>query len=393
MMKRLFYVTGTRADYSPMRSLLVTLAADTGIELSLIVTGMHLVSEYGRTLDMIEDDGLKILAEIPMLEPDDGLSSMVASMANLMTPLAEILAHERPDGLMVTGDRGEMLAAAICGAHLNIPVLHFCGGSISGSIDDSIRHSITRFAHIHFPSNKHSLKNLIRMGEDPEACFLVGLPGADLSSDAVIARSEIERVLGFRLEDRYLVILQHPVTFEHDHAGEQIAATMEAALSFELQTLVFTPNSDSGNQSMVNVIKHYCSNNSRMHAINNLPREAFASLLLNCAALIGNSSCGITEAVSLGIPVINIGTRQEGRERMGNTIDVGYGIEDIKKAIDQGLYLGMYRKRLAQCHNDYLMSGTEQRTLNIIRGLDLDAFVPKRKLWSGAAANTLRRSN
>lgn len=391
MTKRLFYVTGTRADYSPMRSLLSTLASDRDIELNLIVTGMHLMSEYGRTLEMIEADGLKILAEIPMLEPGDALSSMVVSIANLMGSLAKLLADEYTDGLMVTGDRGEMLAAAICGAHLNIPVLHFCGGSISGSIDDSIRHAITRFAHIHFPSNKHSLKNLIRMGEDPEACFLVGLPGADLLSDATLARSELERVFGFHLDDKYLVILQHPVTFEHDQAGEQIAATIQATLSFGLQTLIFTPNSDSGGQSMVNVINSYRSNKNRIHVISNLPRQAFASLLLNCAALIGNSSCGVTEAVTLGIPVVNIGTRQEGRERMGNTIDVGYGVEDIKKGIDKALYSRTYLMGLARCRNDYLLGGTEQRTLDIIRELDLKRFVPKRQLWPGAVSNPSRR--
>ncbi len=393
MTKRLLYVTGTRADYSPMRSLLGTLAGDREFELNLIVTGMHLMSEYGRTLEIIEADGLRILTQIPMLESGDAPTSMVAAMANLMRALVKILADERPDGLMVTGDRGEMLAASICGAHLNIPVLHFCGGSVSGSIDDSIRHAITRFAHLHFPATKQSLDNLIRMGEDPKACFLVGLPGADLLSDAVLAHSELERILGFGLDDKYVVILQHPVIFEYEQAGEQIAATIEATLPFGLQTIVFTPNSDSGSQAMVNAISLFRSSKNRVHVIDNLPRQAFASLLLNCAALIGNSSCGVAEAVSLGIPVVNIGTRQRGRERMGNTIDVGYCVEEIRRGIHQALHSEAYLEKLTKCHNNYLVRGTEQRTLDIIKELDLQSFVPKRQLWPGTVSNSLRRES
>lgn len=388
ILKRLIYVTGTRADYSPMRSILIALREDPGVDLGLIVTGMHLSSRYGHTIDLIVEDGLRVLSSIPMLGQGDSPADMVAAVSRLMGPLAEVLTSERPDGLVVTGDRGEMLAAAICGAHLGIPVLHFCGGSISGSIDDSIRHAITRFAHIHFPSTPQSLENLIRMGEDPRACFLVGLPGANLAAEATATRREIEAELGFQLADRYAVVIQHPVTHERECAASQMENTLQAVLDLGIQVVVFLPNSDAGGQQMTDVIRQYAARYKNMHLVDNLPRRLFASLLAGCEVLVGNSSCGIGEAISLGIPVVNIGTRQRDRERMGNTIDVGYGTDEIKQGLHEALHSNAYRSVLADCRNEYLRDDTERRVVSIIKNLDLRQFVPKRRLWPDDGLNT-----
>lgn len=381
MRKRLVCVTGTRADYSPMRSVLIALREDPDIDLALIVTGMHLSPGYGHTVDLIVEDGFRILSSIPMLGEGDSPVDMIVAISRLAGPLGATLASERPDGVVVTGDRGEMLAAAICGAHLDIPVLHFCGGSISGSIDDSIRHAITRFAHIHFPSTAKSLENLIRMGEDPRACFLVGLPGANLAAEATATRQQIEVELGFQLADRYAVVIQHPVTHELECAALQAENTLLAVLDLGIQVIVFLPNSDAGGQQMTRVIRQYAARYERIRLVDNLPRRLFASLLGGCTVLVGNSSCGIGEAVSLGIPVVNIGTRQRDRERMGNTIDVGYGLDEIKRGLHEALHSASYHSTLASCRNEYLRSDTEGRVVSIIKNLDLQQFVPKRRLW------------
>lgn len=379
--RKLIYLTGTRADYLPMRSVLLALANDRQLDIGLIVTGMHLEEAYGFTKDLITQDGLRILATVPILDSSDGIVSMTDAMSRLMVPLARILEDLQPDALMLTGDRGEMLAGAICGAHLDIPVLHFCGGCVSGSIDDSVRHAITRFAHVHFPSTRSSLDRLVRMGEDPACCFLVGLPGADLLADAVLSREDVEAKLGIGLNRDYVVVLQHAVTHERNQAATQMANTLESICRLGIQAVVLLPNSDSGGQAMRGVIYAFASREPSLHIVGNLPRPVFASLLLMSSALVGNSSCGVGEAVSLGIPVVNIGTRQRGRERMGNTIDVGYGIEEIARGVRFALSSRKHRDTIGKCKNEYMMHGTEDRVLEIMKSVDFGRFVPKRPLW------------
>lgn len=379
--RRFLYLTGTRADYSPMRSTLIRLAGDSEISLGLIVTGMHLCEKYGNTVRLIEKDGLPIIARPPMLSEGDRPETMVKALACLIDSLVDVLRDEKPDALLVTGDRGEALAGAVCGAHLSIPVVHFCGGSSSGSIDDSIRHAVTRFAHVHFPATRESYDNLIRMGENPASCFLVGLPGADLRVEAVLTREQLQRSLGFDLAPQYLVVLQHPVTSEFEQAGDQMRETLKAVEETGLQVVIMVPNSDSGGQAMEAVSREMASHNDKMRVVSNLPRPEFASLLRDCSALVGNSSCGLGEAVSLGIPVVNIGTRQNDRERMGNTLDVGYERDEIAKAIAAALSSPEYRSRLAHCGNEYMKTGTEETVLRILKTIDLNSLVPRKPLW------------
>lgn len=393
--RRLFYISGTRADYSPMRSVLLAISRDQAFDLAIIPTGMHLRPEHGRTIDLILRDGLTVVGETETLGPGDTPADMVLGLARLLPPLADLLSRERPDAVMVTGDRGEALAGAICGAHLDLPVIHFCGGSISGSIDDSIRHATTRFAHLHFAATEESLRNLVRMGEDPAACFLVGLPGADLRADATLTHEEVERALGFQLGDRYVVVIQHPVTHEYREAPAQMATTLEAVSRFGLPVVACLPNSDSGGRAMAEVVRRHAATNTLLRFVDNLPRPVFASLVAGCACLVGNSSSGLGEAVSLGIPVVNIGTRQRGRERMGNAVDVGYDATEIAEAVGEALLAspaGAAKAAGAAAApgsrdrpnaNAYLFPDTEKRVVKLLKTLDLRSFVPKRPLWSG----------
>jgi GDP/UDP-N,N'-diacetylbacillosamine 2-epimerase (hydrolysing) len=374
-LRKIIYVSGTRADYGPARRMLKAIAQDNELDLSILVTGMHLDPLHGETWREIEADGFHIVDNVYGRLSGDSLPQMAASIGLYLYGMSAIFARVLPDIVMVLGDRGEMLAAAIAAAYQNIPVVHLCGGTISGSIDDSVRHAITKFAHYHLVAFSESVQRIVQMGEDPGRVLLVGLPGADLRPDVVFTREEICREYGLSPEKPYLLVIQHSVTHSRDQASMQAIETMEALAELGYPALLANPNDDAGGQAILAVMQDY---SRRFRNLIILPppasRQKFASIMAHAAALIGNSSSAVVEAMSVGIPVVNIGGRQKGREQLSYWLNVGHDRTEIKGAMHTALEDPKFHQELLQfiSSNVFDDEATNQMVLEVLKTLDLD---------------------
>ncbi|AVX21681.1 MULTISPECIES: UDP-N-acetylglucosamine 2-epimerase [Carboxydocella] len=336
-MRKIAVITGTRADYGIYKPILTAISQHQELSLQLIVTGMHLHTRFGRTIEQIRQDGFAIAAEVPILSETDGPDEMAKAIGRAILGLTEAIGQLEPDLGLVLGDRGEMLAAAIVFSHLGIPVVHLHGGEVSGTIDESVRHAITKLAHIHFPATESSRERLIKMGEKPENIYVVGAAGLDYIINKQYTAREI-LVQKYRIDEKrpLLLVLQHPVNWEYTEAGWQMEQTMRALERLQLPTILIHPNSDAGHLRMLEIIRQY-QNRAWLQTFPSIPSADFLGLMQIAAVLIGNSSSGIIEAPSCGLPVINIGSRQAGRERATNVIDVDYNEEMIYAAIIKAL--------------------------------------------------------
>ena len=330
------YVSGTRADYGLMRGTLRAIDEHPSLRLSILVTGMHLLEEFGDTLKDVESDGFEIGHKVRMLTSEDTPAAMGRSVGTAILKMVDAFEASQPDLVLLEGDRGESLAAAIAASHLNIAVAHASGGDVTGTIDESIRHAITKFAHVHFPGTSLSARRIRAMGEDSWRIHMVGTPGANLKTDPATTKETVGTEIGTDLFGHVFVVLQHPVTTEADDAPRQMRETMEAVCSFEEPTVVIYPNSDAGGRAMIEVIKEY-EELPFVSAFKSLPRPVYTSLLSVSDVMVGNSSSALSNAPNFGLPAVNVGTRQMGRERGGNLIDVGHDQEEIRRAIRYAL--------------------------------------------------------
>ena len=336
-LRHVLYISGTRADYGLMKDTLRTISAHPRLRLSVLVTGMHLSEDFGNTVNEIERDGFEIVAKVGMLASDDTPAAMARSLGNGLADMATAFEQIRPDFVLLEGDRGESLAAAIAAAHMSVAVAHVSGGDVTGTtVDESIRHAITKFAHLHFPGTELSARRLVSMGEDPWRVHMVGTPGTNLAAEPRLSREELVRDLGLALDRPLLLALQHPVTTQVDEAPVQMRETMEAVTSFGYDTVVVYPNADAGGRAMIEVIEEY-EHLPHVHTFKSLPREAFVALLSVTSVMVGNSSSALTEAPCFALPAVNVGSRQQGRERGGNLIDTGHNSDEISVAVQHGL--------------------------------------------------------
>ncbi|MDP2629990.1 MAG: UDP-N-acetylglucosamine 2-epimerase [Candidatus Uhrbacteria bacterium] len=313
-MKKVIYITGTRAEYGVMESLLQKMQASGAFDVSLIVTGMHLSHEHGYTLEEVKAGGLRIAAVVEGHVEDATRSGMAKSVGYEIIGIADMFEREKPDLVLLAGDRDEPLAAAIAAAHLNIPIAHISGGDTTtgGTIDDRIRHAITKFSDIHFPAKEQSAAIVISMGENAELVFPVGTPGVHTSY--VFNNAEKSAIAEKYTLDRtkpILLVTQHPVTSTLMEAGEQMRETLEALKTLQFQSVLIYPNADAGNADMVCVITEY-EKEPYLRIYKNIPREDFVDLMGIASVMVGNSSAALIEAPSFLLPAVNIGSRQEG---------------------------------------------------------------------------------
>jgi GDP/UDP-N,N'-diacetylbacillosamine 2-epimerase (hydrolysing) len=376
MRRKIVYISGTRADYGPARRLLRAIGGDGRFALRILVTGMHLDPAHGESWREIEADGFSIAAKILSSVEEDTPQGMCLEFGLMLKGISDCLADERPEIVLVLGDRGEALAGAMAGAYLGIVVCHLCGGSLSGSIDDSIRHATTKFSHYHFAASEEHAARIIQMGEDPARVFIVGLPGGDLSLDVRLSRSEIERLFALPAGKAYLLVVQHPVTYSYAETDTQIVETLEAVVRTGQPVLLGNPNDDAGGRMILSRYKEY---SARYPQIKMLPpavtRECFASLLAYAAALVGNSSQGIVEAMSVHTPVVNIGDRQHGREHLAHILCADYNRQEIYDAIVKALKDDDYRNGLFQFQSP-LIRDAEKLIMNKL--LEIDAHIARR---------------
>lgn len=375
-MRRIAIVTERRADYSRFRPILKLLHERKEVDYRLIITGIHLVKEHGLDIRYVEEDGLRIDSVIHIFRddaPDTG-AEMARAMARAVLQLTDAFERIKPDVLLSGFDIGANFAATIAAAHMNIPVAHVQGGEVSGSIDESIRHAMSKFAHIHFPATQRSAERLICMGEDPRNIYVVGCPSIDeilqtpwLSDGEIIHEFKIDPSKPFAL------LIQHPVTTEDSQSGEQIAVTLRALQSLEVQTIALLPNNDAGSRKIINSLR-----GSLITVYPSLPTLKFVNLYRRAHVLVGNSSSGIHEAASLKIPTVNIGNRQQGRERPPNVIDVPHEQIAVEEGIKKALYDEEFRKVVQNCINPYGDGHAAQRIVDIITKISLDGLIQKK---------------
>lgn len=378
-MRKILYISGTRADYGLIQSTLRNIDNHPELKLEIIATGMHLMEEFGTTVNEIRKDRFTYHT-IEATHKKDERGSMVEFIGVLLQKLSLKITEINPDIILVLGDRGEMLAGAIAGAYLGIPVAHIHGGEISSTVDDFTRHAITKLAHIHFPATELSAERIIKMGEPEETVFVVGAPGLDsILYERLIESEKIADIYGLDLSRPIVVIIQHPVSMEIEYAQNQIRQTLDAVVDLKFQTIVIYPNADAGGRRMIEIINSY-EHNPNIKAYKNIQRKEYLSLLKVASVLVGNSSSGIIEASSFKLPVVNIGTRQKGRERGENVIDADYENGDIKSKIFMCLYDENFKQKVKNCNNPYGNGKAGEKITEILCSININEKLLQKKM-------------
>jgi len=379
MRRKILYISGTRADYGLMREVLFRIQSHPELSLKIAVTGMHLMEEFGKTEVEIQNDGFSCITIDAVIE-DDNKKSMASFIGVFIQKLVKEIEKYRPDFILILGDRAEMLAGAIVGSYLSIPVVHLHGGEVTSTVDDLVRHAITKLAHIHFPATEESAHRIISMGENPKRVFVVGAPGLDqIFLTKLSSRYKIMTKYNLDLKQPFFLVVQHPVTLEVEDAQMQIKETLDAIMELNIQTIIVYPNADSGGRSMIEIIKKF-EKYPNIQTFKNLPHSDFLSLLKYASALIGNSSSGIIESPSFGTPVVNIGTRQQGRQRGDNVID---SIYDKTKIIDAILKATKDKKNLTyirKCKNLYGDGSCGEKVVEIMSTIVIDDQLLQKKM-------------
>lgn len=364
--RRVVSITGTRADYGLMRSVHTGIMACDELELVLLVTGMHLLPRFELGMKEIQASGYPFL----LVAQSGSGKSMSEAIGYQLLGLSEALNELKPDVVLLQGDRGEMLAAAIAAVHLNIPIVHMSGGDRSGTIDESLRAAVSKLAHLHLTTCDDSSRNLAAMGESTDRIFTVGEPALDSIFESAAAGESSLAEVGLDITRPYILATQHPVTTEASAAADQMRVTLCALERVGLPTVFTHPNSDIGGQEMVDVLESY-RDRPWLKIVPTLGANRFLAALKHAAVLVGNSSSGIIEAPSFGTPVVNIGTRQYARVRAANVIDVDHDEIAIRAAIQHARFDKEFRERLAGCTNPYGDGRAAERTVSILRRLNL----------------------
>ena len=327
------YVTGSRADFGLMVSTLRQLNAHPAISLSILVTGMHLGVDFGLTIKDVEDEGFRIVARVECDMSKNTASQMAKNIGTMLCGFVDQWEKERPDLVLLLGDRGEMLAGAIAATHLGIPVAHIHGGERSGTIDEPVRHAISKLAHLHLVASEDARDRLVGMGELSERIVVVGAPGLDgIKSMVSYDRNTLSKREGFDDTSKIALFIFHPVLHDMLDAGEQARCILKALLDSNFKVLALMPNADAGNHQIAEVLRSF----ERMGSVvikTHLPRNEFISWMACVDIMVGNSSSGVIEAATFGTNVINVGTRQNMRLRNPNVIDVPVDRDSIIDAL------------------------------------------------------------
>lgn len=383
MTRKIVVVTGTRAEYGILKPLLEKIRGSKDLELKLIVTGMHLLEKYGLTVNRIDEDGFGIDTEVQMYSRDE--SNPVyhgKALAKGVDGFTEILLEVKPDILVIMGDRLEALAATLAAATLRVPIAHIHGGdkTDSGHIDESIRHSITRFAHIHFPPTDKCADRLAKMGEEPWRIHRVGALGLDtVVNQHPVPKEELSAKLGLNPCEPIIVCIFHPVHLEKDTAGQQMHEIFEALKELKIQTVIIYPNNDAGSQDIITEIEKH-RGSPLMKVFPTLPHLQYISLLKHADVLVGNSSSGIVEAPSLKLAVINIGSRNVGREHAENVIFIDPSKNEIIRAIQTALYDENFKEKIRQCENPWGDGKTSGRIVKVLGEIEINKKLLQKKI-------------
>lgn len=363
--RRIAYLSGTRADFGLMAATLSRIASTPGLQLQLAVTGTHLSVQHGHTLDEVRASGIPVAVEIPVDVLTRTGASMALAVADVVRGLTPFLERERPDALLLLGDRGEMLAGAIAALHVGVPVFHVHGGERSGTVDEPVRHAISKLASCHFVATEAARERLLRMGEAAERIHVTGAPGLDgLQELASASREDCLAQLG--LPSDFVLALFHPVVQQAGEAAAQARALVQALRGLGLPVLWLDPNADAGSREILEALDgEALPPGSRR--LRHLPRAQFCAAMRHCAVMAGNSSSGIIEAASFGTPVVNVGSRQHMREHGPNVVDVEAQAEAIAAALQAQRSHGRW-----PCENPWGDGQAGERIARLLATLPLD---------------------
>lgn len=381
--RKICFITGTRADFGIMSRLMKALRQAEGVTLQIVATNMHLSARHGMTVDEITAEGLEVDERVEMDLSHDDRRSTVKAMSQCLGGMADALERLQPDMCVILGDRYEMLAAASAAMIMGVPVAHLYGGEITeGAYDDSIRHAITKLSRIHFTSTEEYRRRIIAMGEDPSTVHRVGALGADnIASMPVMPLGELEESLGMNLSDGFLLATFHPVTLEPGQADAQTRALLDALEERVKRTKVLCtmPNSDSEGDTVASLITEWAGRHpGRVKAVASLGRARYYSALKHCLAVVGNSSSGLTEAPSMGVPTLNIGNRQRGRAQGSTIVNCDATCGEISAGLDAVMDCAMRDRCRRNPDNPYAFPGTLEAITDVLLStpLPLPAFKP-----------------
>jgi len=348
-MKKICVFTGSRANYSSCKSIMRAIQNHSELELQVVLGAAAVLDRYGNIENLVKEDGFNIDAKFFMIIEGENPVTMAKSTGLGIIELSMVFNNLKPDIVVVVGDRFDIMAPVIAASYMNIPIAHTMGGEVSGTIDESIRHAVTKMAHIHFPANEDARQRIIKMGEDPDMVFNVGCPRMDLVKEILYNHRNSERIdqdaffakykgVGGRFDiekEKFLLVSQHPVTTEYGQNRKHIEETLYALNELKMPTIMIWPNADAGTDEVSKGIRtfreHYMPD--WLHLFINLPIDVYVKLMDMCACMVGNSSSAIREGAFIGTPAVNIGSRQKGRARGSNIIDVDNSAKRITEAI------------------------------------------------------------
>jgi len=342
----------TRGNYAKMKGVMREIEKSEQLELQLILAGGAILDRYGLAGEALVNREFAVNRKIHFMVEGENTIAMAKSAGMAVIEFSTAFENLSPDVVIIIADRFECLAIAMAAGYMNVPLAHIEGGEVSGSIDESVRHAITKLSHVHFPATKEAEQRIIKMGEDPRTVFNVGCTSLDVIADMDL--NDISPIMALQqksgvgpvvdLQKPYLLIIQHPVTTEYDQNLSHMNETLESVRALSMNSILIWPNMDAGSDGISKAIRVFREKYrpDNIHFFKSLPIEYYAPLLKNAACVVGNSSSGIREASFLGVPSVNIGTRQAGRERGKNVIDVTYKKDEIISAVHKQLDHGPY---------------------------------------------------
>jgi GDP/UDP-N,N'-diacetylbacillosamine 2-epimerase (hydrolysing) len=379
--KKICVITGTRAEYGLLHLLMSEIQEVPGLELQIVVTGMHLSPEFGLTWKQIVDDGFTINNKVEMLLSSDTSKGITKSMGVAMIGFADVFEDLKPDIIVLLGDRFEIFSAASAALIAKIPIAHIHGGeSTEGVIDEAMRHSITKMAHLHFTATEQYRQRVIQLGENPVNVYNVGAPGVDnIKKLKFFDRESFEEAIGFKLGKQNLLITYHPVTLETFTSERQFKSLLEALDELEETHLIFTkPNADTDGRIIIRLIDEFVAKKTGERvAFTSLGQMRYLSAMKYVNGVVGNSSSGIIEAPSFRVGTINIGDRQAGRIKCESIIDCEPESESIKKALTT-LFSGSFQNSLLKVRNPYGDGCSTEKIIKILKEKDITGILKKK---------------
>ncbi|MDP7367445.1 MAG: UDP-N-acetylglucosamine 2-epimerase [Candidatus Pacebacteria bacterium] len=368
--RKVAIIAGSRGEYGYFRPIVKEIIKSPNLDYGIIATNMHVLDSFGSSINEIKKDNLKIHAAVHNTLDGYNHLTMVKSLSIFMMQLPELLHQMKADIVLLAGDRGEQLIGAIAGAHMYIPVAHIQAGEVSGNIDGSTRHAITKYSHIHFAANKDAADRVKKMGEEKHRIFNVGAPMLDeLVSGFVTPKEKIYKKFSLDKNKPIILMAQHSVTEEFDQSEKQMEETMKALDKLGHQTIIVLNNSDAGSSALRRVITHH--KKPFMHVVPNMTRQDYVGLMNVADVIVGNSSSGILEAPTFKLPAVNIGNRQRDRMQSTNVINVEHNKDKIVKAVKKAM-TPAFKKKVSKCINPYGDGKSAKRIVKILESIPSD---------------------